>query len=107
MIGLSTIIRIHFEKDKNKSTIFSSKRKFKKASRLNIRYKDIKIKQYSKVRDLGCILNKTLSGEPMTTHIISKVISRLRLLYKKSSVSLNAFKHSLKHYCYRKGNKKE
>ena len=106
-MGLWTIVRIHFKEDKTKSTLFSSKRKIKKASRLNIQYKDIKIKQYSKVRDLGCILNKTLSGESMTTHIISKVTSRLSFLYKKSSVSLNAFKHNLKHYYYRKGNKKE
>ena len=58
---------IHFGEDKTKSIPFSSKRKLKKASPLNIQYKDKKIKQYSKVTCLGCILDETLSGESMAT----------------------------------------
>ena len=49
-------LSIHFEEDKTKSIIFSSKRMIKKASPLYIQYKDIKIKQYTKVTYLGCIL---------------------------------------------------
>ena len=77
-------LSIHFGKDKIKSIIFSSKRKVKKASPLNIQYKDINIKQYSKVTYLGCILDETLSGESMATHVINKVNSRLRFLYRQN-----------------------
>ena len=55
----------HFIEDKTKSIFFSSKRKIKKANLLNIQYKDIKIKQYSKVTCLGCFLDKRLSGKSM------------------------------------------
>ena len=55
-------LSIHFGEDKTKSILFSSKRKVKKASPINIQYNDIKIKQYSKVTYLGCILDETLSG---------------------------------------------
>ena len=85
-------ISIHFREDKTKSTFFSSKRKIKKASPLSIQYKDIKIKQYTKVTYLGCILDKTLSGESMATHVINKVNSRLRFLYRQ-----NKFLDSLLH----------
>ena len=50
------------EEDKTKSILFNSKRKIKKASPLNIQYEDIKIKQYTKVTNLDCILDETLSG---------------------------------------------
>ena len=42
-------LSIHFGEDKTKAILFSSKCKIKKASPLNIQYKDIKIKQYTKV----------------------------------------------------------
>ena len=77
-------LSIHFGEDKTKSILFSSKRKIKKASPLNIQYKDIKIKQYSKVTYLGCILDETLSGESMAIHVINKVNSRLRFLYRQN-----------------------
>ena len=77
-------LSIHFGEDKTKSILFSSKRKVRKASPLNIQYKDIKIKQYSKVTYLGCILDETLSGESMATHVINKVNSRLRFLYRQN-----------------------
>ena len=63
-------LSIHFGEDKTKSILFSSKRKVKKASPLNMRYKDKKIKQYKQVTYLGCFLDETLSGEPMATRII-------------------------------------
>ena len=66
-------LSIHFGEDETKSILFSSKRKIKKASPLNIQCKDIKIKQYSKVTYLGCILDETLSGESMAIHVINKV----------------------------------
>ena len=77
-------LSIHFGEDKTKSILFSSKRKIKKANPLNIQYKDIKIKQYSKVTYLGCILDETLSGESMAIHVINKVNFRLRFLYRQN-----------------------
>ena len=77
-------LNIHLGEDKTKSILFSSKRKIKKPSPLNIQYKDIKIKQYSKVTYLGCILDETLSGESMAIHVINKVNSRLRFLYRQN-----------------------
>ena len=77
-------LSIHFGEDKTKSILFSSKNKVKKASPLNIQYNDIKIKQYSKVTYLGCILDETLSGESMANHVLNKVNSRLKFLYRQN-----------------------
>ena len=74
-------LSIHFGEDKTKLILFSSKSKIKKMSPLNIQYKGKKVKQYSKVTYLGCIFDKTLSGESMATHIINN--SRLRFLYSQ------------------------
>ena len=78
-------LSIHFQEDKTKSIFFSSKRKIKKGSPLNIQYKDINIKQYTKVTYLGSILDETLSGKSMATHVINKVNSRLRFYTDKTS----------------------
>ena len=77
-------LSIRFVEDKTKSVLFSSKHEIKKASPLNIQYKDIKIKQHTKVAYLGCILDETLSGESMATHVVNKVNSRLRFLYRQN-----------------------
>ena len=55
-------LSIHFGEDKTKSILFSNKHKLKKSRPLNIQYKNINIKQYSKVTYLGCVLDETLSG---------------------------------------------
>ena len=77
-------LSIHFGEDKTKSILFSSKSKIKKTSPLNIQYKGKKVKQYSKVTYLGCIFDETLSRESMATHVINKVNSRLRFLYRQN-----------------------
>jgi len=77
-------LSIHFGEDKTRSILFGSRHKIKKSRPLNIHYKTIKIKQYSKVTYLGCILDETLSGESMATHVINKVNSRLRFLYRQN-----------------------
>ena len=46
-------LSIHFGKDKTKSILFSSKRNLKLGEELDIRYKDIKTKQYKHVNYLG------------------------------------------------------
>ena len=77
-------LSIHFGQDKTKSILFSTKRKVKKGNILNIIYKNIEIKQYSKVSYLGCILDETLSGESMCLKVIEKINSKLRFLYRKN-----------------------
>jgi len=77
-------LSIHFGEDKTKSILFCSKHKLKNSKTLNIKYKDIDIKQYSKVTYLGCILDETLSGESMAIHVINKINSRLRFLYRQN-----------------------
>ena len=80
-------LSIQFREDKTKSILFSSKRKIKKTSPLIIQYKD-KIKQYTKVTYLGCILDETLSVESMATHVINKF--RIKIFIHTKQV----FRHS-------------
>ena len=77
-------LTIHFGEDKTKSILFGSKHKIKKSKPLNIQYNDTKIKQCSKVTYLGCILDETVSGESMAIHVINKINSRFRFLYRQN-----------------------
>ena len=78
-------LSIHFGEDKTKSILFAPINKCKKVTnKLNIRYGDVQIKQYSKVTYLGCILDESLSGESMALNVISKVNTRLKFLYRKN-----------------------
>ena len=52
---------------------------------LNYKYKDINIKQHSEVTYFGCMLDKTMSGEPMALKVINKVNSKLKFLYRKNT----------------------
>ena len=88
-------LSIHFREDKTKSTLFASKKKVKSAGSLNIKYNNIDIKQYSNVCYLGCILDETLSGEPMALKVISKINTRLRFLYRNRNVLSEALKRML------------
>ena len=58
-------LSIHFGDDKTKSIPFASKFKIKNVRKLNIKYGNIQIKQHSKVKYLGCMLDQTMSGETM------------------------------------------
>ena len=49
--------------DKTKSILFGTKRRLKGLRELNIRYKDIEIKQNYQVKYIGCLLENSLSGE--------------------------------------------
>ena len=88
-------ISIHFGENKTKSILFASKRKIKKLPKLNISYKIIKIKQHSKVTYLGCILDKTISGESMALKVINKINSRLRFLHGKNKFLTPALRRLL------------
>ena len=75
-------LSIHFGEDKTKSILFASKRKIKRVPKLKIKYKNIQIKQHSKVTYLGCILDETMSGESMALKVINKINSRLKFLHR-------------------------
>ena len=47
---------IQFGEDKTRSNVFASKRRAKNIRQLNIKYKNIYIKQHSEVTYLGCVL---------------------------------------------------
>ena len=69
---------------RTKSILFASKRRAKNIRQLNIKYKDINIKQHSEVTYLWCVLDETLSGESMALKIINKINGKLKFLYRKS-----------------------
>ena len=79
-------LNIHFGEDKTKSILFASKRKIKNIPKLKINYKNIQIKQHSKVKYLGCILDETMSGESMALKVINKINSRLKFLNRKKQI---------------------
>ena len=72
-------LSIHFGDGKTKSILFASKFKIKKVRKLNIIYGNIKIKQHSKVKYLGCVLDET-----MTLSVINKTNNKLNFLYQKN-----------------------
>ena len=51
---------------------------------INIKYGDIQIKQHSKVKYLGCLIDKTMSGEAMALNVIHKINNKLKFLYRKN-----------------------
>ena len=53
-------LSIHFREDRTKSILFASKRKIESTGKLNVKYKNIKIKEHSQVTYLGCVLDETL-----------------------------------------------
>ena len=77
-------LSIHFGENKTKSILFASKRKIISARKLNAKYKNIKIKQHSHFTYLGCVLNETLSGEPMALKALNKINGKLKFLYSKN-----------------------
>ena len=54
---LDNKLSTHFGEDKSKSILFGTKRKLRKAGKLNINYQGIDIKQNCQVTDLSCIPN--------------------------------------------------
>ena len=54
-------LSVHFDEGKTKSILFSPKHRSKSIGQIDISYKDIKIKQYSKVTYLGCVLDECLN----------------------------------------------
>ena len=77
--------RIHLGEDKTKSILFASKRKIKKVPKLSINYKNIQIKQHSKVTYLGSILDETISGKSVALKVINKMNLSLKFLHRKKT----------------------
>ena len=77
-------LSIHFREDKTMCILFGTKHRLNKVSGLQIKYGEIHIKQYHTVTYLGCLLDKTLSGESMALKVINKIDHRLRFLYRKN-----------------------
>ena len=74
-------LSIHLDEDKTKFILFGTKLNIKQAEPLNIVYGNVKIKQYTKVTYLDCILDESLSEESTALHVLNKINSRLRFLY--------------------------
>ena len=66
-------LSIHLGKDKTKSILFETKLNIKWAEPLHTVYGNVKIKQYTKVTYLGCILDVSLLGESMVLHVLNKI----------------------------------
>ena len=73
-----------FWRNKTKSILFSSKRNLKLVEELDIRSKDLKIKQYKHVNYLGCISDESMSDETMAPRVTEKINSRLKFLYGRN-----------------------
>ena len=81
---LITNLSIRFSDDKTKSILFVSKRRAKNNRKLNIRYKEINIKQQAQVTYFGCVLDESMSGEPMALRVVNKINGKQKFLYGKN-----------------------
>ena len=77
-------LSIHLGEEKTRCILFGSKLKLKNAGKLNIMYNGIEIKQYSKVKYLGCLLDETMSAESMALKTTKKIDQKLKFLYRKN-----------------------
>ena len=77
-------VSIHFGEDKTKSILFASKFKRKNIQKLRIKYGNLQIKQHSKIKYLGCLLDETMSGEAMALNVVNKINNKLKFLYRKN-----------------------
>ena len=77
-------LSIHFGDDKIKSFLFTSKRRAKNIRKLNIRYIEINIKQQAQTTYTGCVLDESMSSEPMALKVINKIKGKLKFLYRKN-----------------------
>ena len=80
---LDNKLSIYFGEGKTKSILFEAKRKLRKACKLSITYQGIDIKHNSQVTYLGCILDETMSGEPLSYKTIKKNKSWLVFFFRK------------------------
>ena len=62
-------LSVNFCQEKAKSILFGTKHNLRNAKPLNIVYNGTEIKQYEKVKYLGCILDQSLSGESVALNV--------------------------------------
>ena len=62
---------------------FPCQSKIKNTKKLIKKYQHIKIKQYSQVTYLSCVMDETMSGEPMALKVINKINGKLKSLCTK------------------------
>ena len=79
-------LSIHMGEDKTKVILFASKYKSNDNNILDISYKGNKVKQYSSMSYLGCILDESMSGDMMALQVIKKINDRLKFLYRKKDI---------------------
>ena len=77
-------LSVHFCQDKTKSILFGTKNKFRNAKVFNIMCNGIEIKQYKKLKHLGCVLDQSLSAGPMALNVIEKLNSGLKFLHRQN-----------------------
>ena len=78
-------LSIHFgEEDKTKSIPFASKLKKKKIKKLNRKYWDMQIKQHSKLKYLGCLMDEAMPRKVMEINVIHKINNKLKFVYRKN-----------------------
>ena len=61
-----------------------NKRSVKNIRQLNIKYKDINIKEHLEVTFLGCVIDETMSVEPMALKVTNKINAKLKFRYRKN-----------------------
>ena len=83
---------MHFGEEKAKLTLFPSKSKRENIKKLHIKYRDIQIKQKSKLKHLGFLLDKAMSGEAMALNVIIKINNKIKFLHRKNSFSKPALR---------------
>ena len=76
---------VHFGEGKTKSILFSPKHRSNSIGQIDISYKNVKIKQDSKVTYLGCVLDECQAGESMAMQVCTKITSKLKFFYCKVS----------------------
>ena len=79
-------LSVHFGEDKTKSIRFFPKHRSKSIGQIDISYKDVKIKQYSNMTYLECVLDECLTVEYMAIQVSTKVTSKLKSLCGKKQV---------------------
>ena len=68
---------------KTESILFGSKSRLRSGSNLNIECEGSKIEPKDKIKYLGAVFDRTLSGESMVNSILQRANSRLKFLYWK------------------------
>ena len=60
-------------------------RKIKSARKLNVKYKNIEVKQHLQVTYFGCVLDETLCGELMALKALNKINGKLKFSYRQKN----------------------